>query len=92
MVYHDTKNSSVKLAEIVAKELGQEIKMMHKLHRSAGFKVLKGVDIPAILVEIGYLSNKQEEKLLTSYMYKRLFARSMSQGINNYFTNSKNKQ
>jgi N-acetylmuramoyl-L-alanine amidase len=84
MVYHDTKNSSVMLAQVVAKNLSGDIKMMHKLHRCAGFKVLKGVDIPAILVEIGYLSNKDEEKLLTSYMYKKIFARSMAQGVNEY--------
>lgn len=84
MVYHETKNSSVQLAEATAKELGKEIKMMHKLHRSAGFKVLKGVDIPAILIEIGYLSNAEEEKLLTSYMHKKIFARAVAQGVTLY--------
>jgi len=91
MVYYDTKNSSIKLAESVAKELGKDIKMIHKHHRSAGFKVLKGVDIPAILVEIGYISNKEESKLLSSYMYKKTFSRSMAQGINNYITKNNKK-
>lgn len=91
MVYYDTKNSSIKLAEAVALELGKDMKMMHKLHRSAGFKVLKGVDIPAILVEIGYISNAEESKLLNSYMYKKIFARAMVEGINEYINKNSKK-
>lgn len=91
MVYYDTKNSSIKLAQAVAIELGKDIKMMHKLHRSAGFKVLKGVDIPAILVEIGYISNAEESKLLNSYMYKKIFARAMVEGINDYIIKNNKK-
>lgn len=87
MVYHDTKNSSVKLAEIIAEELSKEIKMLDKYHRSAGFKVLKGVDIPAVLIEIGYLSNSQEEQLLTSYVYKKKFAQALIKAINKYIPN-----
>ena len=34
-------------------------------HRQAGFAVLTSPDIPAALVELGYLSNAQDEKLLT---------------------------
>ena len=89
MVYHDTKNSSVELAEIIAKELTKEIKMIDKYHRSAGFKVLKGVDIPAVLIEIGYLSNKQEEQLITSYIHKKRFAQALIKAINKHYTNTK---
>ena len=35
-------------------------------HRFAGFTVLKSHDIPSVLIEIGFLSNKKEEKKILS--------------------------
>ncbi len=84
MVYQDTKNASINLAQFTTEELRKEVQMMEKSQRSAGLKVLKGVDTPAILIELGYLSNKEEEKLLNSYGYRKRFIRALVQGINKY--------
>lgn len=91
MVYHDTKNSSINLAKITTEELNKEVQMLQKSHRSAGLKILKGVDIPAILIELGYLSNNNEEKLLNSYRYRKLFIKTLAQGINKYTNNIEKK-
>ncbi len=89
MVYQDTQNASVKLAKLVTAALSKEIEMLQIPHRSAELKVLKGVDTPAILIELGYLSNKTEEKLLNSTKHKKLFIRALVQGINKYTSDSK---
>ena len=88
MVYQDTKNASINLAQFITEDLRKEVQMMEKSHRSAGLKVLKGVDTPAILIELGYLSNKEEEKLLNSYGYRKRFIRALVQGVNKYTENS----
>ncbi|HPD61336.1 MAG TPA: N-acetylmuramoyl-L-alanine amidase, partial [Thermodesulfobacteriota bacterium] len=56
---------------ILGKITLEELKKVHGINfpepLQAGFAVLKAPDIPSILVEVGYLSNPQEEKLLTTY-------------------------
>ena len=87
MVYQDSQNSSKKLAKITTEELSKEVQMLEKSHRSAGLRVLKIADIPAILVELGYLSNPGEEKLLNSQEYKKRFVHALVQSINRYNLN-----
>lgn len=89
MVYQDTQNASINLAKITTAALSKEVEMLQKPHRSAELKVLKGVDTPAILIELGYLSNKGEETLLNSIKHKKLFTQGLVQGINKYTENLK---
>ena len=53
-----------------AKTLASELKSVARLHKhplkSAGFKVLKAPDVPSVLIELGYVSNQQDLKQLTS--------------------------
>ena len=51
----------------------------------AGFAVLKAPDVPSILVEMGYLSNRQDEKLLLSRAYQERISTAMARAINRYF-------
>ncbi len=89
MVYNDTFNSSICLANKTKKSFYEsQIKTLPKSHRFSDFRVLKGVDIPAILVEIGYLSNKEEENLLSKSFYRKKIVNALSKGINNYFSNN----
>ena len=82
MVYHDTKNASISLAKSITEALDKEVNMLNKSHRSAGFRVLKGVDIPAVLIELGYLSNQEEEKILISHKHKQILTQALVHGIN----------
>ena len=52
--------------------------------KQAGFRVLAGASIPAALVEIGYLSNTREERLLRSSSYQAKIADALADGIVNY--------
>jgi N-acetylmuramoyl-L-alanine amidase len=51
----------------------------------AGFVVLKSPDIPSILVETGYISNKREERNLRDRGYQRKLAKAMLKGVRRYF-------
>lgn len=85
IVYQNTNNASIYLAKTITNILKKDIRMLQKPHRSAELKVLKGVDIPAILVELGYLSNKEEEELLNTTKHKKIFTQALVQGLNEYF-------
>ncbi len=63
----DTKNSSALFAEKyveVARKRGH--RLLKRPHRHAGFAVLKSPDIPSVLIELGFLSNNRDIKLLTN--------------------------
>lgn len=59
--------------------------LVKNAHRFAGFVVLKSPNIPSVLVEIGYLSNRQEEKLLQQRSYRAKLAQSISGAVDQYF-------
>lgn len=83
----DTMNTSKVLAESIAKELGKNIRVLPNTHRSAGFAVLKSPDFPSVLVEIGYLSNPTEERLLRTPSYRKKLAVALSRAIDKFFHN-----
>jgi len=80
-----TKKTSASFAEILVKELGNDAKLLDRAHRFAGFAVLTGVDVPSVLVELGYLSNRQEEKLLRTSRYRVKLVRGIKDAVDKYF-------
>ncbi len=81
----ETKNKSVQLAEKMVKTMRGKVKLLKNPHRHAGFAVLKAPDIPSVLVEIGFLTNPQDEKLLNQKEYQNKVVKGLQQGIINYF-------
>jgi N-acetylmuramoyl-L-alanine amidase len=53
--------------------------------RSAGFRVLKAPDVPSVLVELGYVSNRGDLKSLTSEAWRNRTAASITKAIDTYF-------
>lgn len=74
----------------VANNILNNLKVIGKTHKnkvqSAGFAVLKSPNIPSILIEIGYISNPQEEKKLSDPKYQAKLTKGIFRGINSYFT------
>jgi len=65
LTLRETHSFSIQFAEDVVQALDTGgINLINRPHRSAGFRVLKAPDVPSVLVELGYLSNSQDEKLL----------------------------
>lgn len=81
----DTMNTSKVLAEAVAKEFSKTVRVLPDTHRFAGFAVLKAQDIPSILIEIGYLSNKEEEALLRTPAYRTKLAIALTRAVDRFF-------
>ena len=84
-----TKNDSVRFAEMLVEEFRGNIRLLRNHRRFAGFAVLKAPEVPSVLVEMGYLSNRKDEMLLKTDNYHRLFASAMVQAIDNYFRRRK---
>ncbi|CAD7032398.1 N-acetylmuramoyl-L-alanine amidase [Pseudorhizobium endolithicum] len=60
----ETQTFSIALAENVLKSFEGQIGLINNAHRYAGFQVLRAPDIPSVLLELGFLSNPEDEKLL----------------------------
>ncbi|MFP4387083.1 MAG: N-acetylmuramoyl-L-alanine amidase [Alphaproteobacteria bacterium] len=84
---NETMNQSKFLANTLVDTMhSQKIKTLHNPHRYAGFAVLKAPDIPSVLVETGFMSNKSEVRLLTQKQHQQKIATAIHKGINAYFT------
>jgi len=80
-----TNNQSIRLARRLVNDLGHDVAMLNNSHRSAGFAVLKAPDIPSALVEMGCLSNREEEHALRTPSYRQKVAAGIARSINDYF-------
>jgi N-acetylmuramoyl-L-alanine amidase len=89
MTQRGTGNDSRRFADTIVNTFGKGgIRLLPHTHREAGFAVLTSPDIPACLVELGYLSNVQDEKLLTVYQHQMALARSLRGSVDAYFSQS----
>jgi N-acetylmuramoyl-L-alanine amidase len=86
MVQRGTGNQSNRFADSIVGSFGKSgIRLLPRSHREAGFAVLTAPDIPACLVELGYLSNRQDERLLTVSQHQIALARALRGSIDAYF-------
>ena len=60
----------------------------HRPHRSAGFAVLTAPDVPAVLLEVGYLSNKTDERALMQQSHRQKLARAIIKAADAFFAPS----
>ena len=85
LTQRETKNQSARFAELLVNELGRVTMLLPNTHRFAGFAVLKAPDIASVLIEMGYLSNVQDEALLLSPAHRAKLAGAMLRAIDGYF-------
>jgi N-acetylmuramoyl-L-alanine amidase len=73
-----------------ARTLVGELKVAARLHKhplkSAGFKVLLAPDVPSVLLELGYMSTKDDLKQLTSVAWRVRTAQALAQAVDSFFT------
>jgi N-acetylmuramoyl-L-alanine amidase len=81
----DTKNSSSFFAETYIKRVRKNgHRVLRRPHRHAGFAVLKSPDIPAVLIELGFLSNAKDVKLLSNKNSRKRLLISLAGAIDAY--------
>ncbi len=88
MFQREAMNDSAFLAKKILYNLEKTKLAVNRGHRFAGFTVLKSYDIPSVLIEIGFLSNKQEEKKLINSKYLNELSKNLAIAIENYFENN----
>ena len=85
LAQRETMNLSKHFANMLVKRLGEKVKLVRNTHRYAGFAVLKSPTVPSVLVEIGYISNSTEEKLLLSSRHRAKVSRAIVEAVGRYF-------
>ncbi len=81
----ETKKFSYLFARTLVGELRGTAQLVKNPQRSAGFRVLTAHDVPSALVELGYLSNKLDEKLMTTDEWRGRMSAALVAAIDNYF-------
>ena len=82
----ETKAFSVQFARGLVGELRSTARLHREPLKSAGLRVLRAPDVPSVLVELGFVTNKEDVKLLTSEVWRGRIADAMAQAIDRYFT------
>jgi N-acetylmuramoyl-L-alanine amidase len=85
LAQRETKAFSLHLAKTVVTDMKKVARMHKHPMKSAGFRVLKAPDVPAVLIELGYVSNKDDLKQLTSGNWRGKTAGAIRQAIDNFF-------
>ena len=86
MSQRGTVNDSRRLADTIVQSFSRNgIRLLPRTHRQAGFAVLTSPDIPAALVELGYLSPRQDEKLLTVRQHQIALAKALRGSVDAHF-------
>lgn len=77
-----TNELSVRFArDMMVKEVSQSARLVKRPWRSAGFAVLKAPDVPSVLIELGYLTNRKEEHRLRDPGYRRALSAAITRSI-----------
>ncbi len=87
------RDESIALANYVQDSLYSSVAKIHRKTINLGVKqamffVLMGANMPSILAEVSFISNPDEEKLLSSEAYRKILARSIAEGIRTYFSST----
>jgi N-acetylmuramoyl-L-alanine amidase len=80
----ETQAFSVNLARSVVSSFEGQINLINNPHRYAGFQVLRAPDVPSVLLELGFLSNKDDEKLLLDPAWRSKVSGRLVEAVRHY--------
>jgi len=81
----ETKSFSLQFAHKLVGELKTATRLHKTPLKSAGFRVLRAPDVPSVLVELGYVSNRQDLQSLLSETWRNRTAETIAKAIETYF-------
>lgn len=85
LVRRETRVDSVRLANRLVASLDRKVQMLDNPERHAGFVVLKSTQIPSVLVEMGFMSNRHDEAELRRPAHRAVIAGAMRDAVEAYF-------
>nr|WP_275791077.1 N-acetylmuramoyl-L-alanine amidase [Rhizobium gei] len=80
----ETQAFAINLARSVVTSFQGQINLINNPHRHAGFRVLQAPDVPSILLELGFMSNKDDEKLLTDPAWRKKVSGLLVEAVRTY--------
>jgi len=81
-----TKNRSAAFAQLLLASVGEETTLLRRSHRDAGFIVLLAPDVPAVLLEMGFITNAEDEAFLTTKASRNRLVDAVGDSIEAYFS------
>jgi N-acetylmuramoyl-L-alanine amidase len=88
LVQHETRSGSARLQHNAVASLGHDLPLLENPARHAAFAVLKAADIPSVLVEMGFMSNKHDEAALRQAAHRATVAVALHRAIDQYFASN----
>jgi len=85
LAQRDTMNLSKTYAVMLVDELGKRVELLRNTHRFAGFAVLKSPTVPSVLLEIGYISHRDEERQLRDPTHRQRVVDAVFDAISRHF-------
>lgn len=86
LAHRETKTFAHQFARSLVGELRNGIRLHPSPMRSAGFVVLKAPDVPSVLLEVGYMSNKDDLKFLKSDAWRAKMVETVARAIDVFFS------
>ena len=86
LAQRESMNLATKLATRLINELEREVTLVRNSHRFARFAVLKSPDVPSVLIEMGYLSNRDDESALRKDAYRARLMSAVVRGLDAHFS------
>jgi len=81
----ETKNLSIRFASALVDDIGGTMPLNSNPWRRAAFRVLMAPDVPSVLLELGYLSNPEDEALFRSEDWPKREAETVARAIEDFF-------
>ena len=85
LLKRETANFSADFSNTLVKKMTRTVSLSRDPQRSAAFKVLRQADTPSVLIELGYMSHAEDEKLLNSPAWQERVASAISGAVDAYF-------
>jgi N-acetylmuramoyl-L-alanine amidase len=85
LLKRETANFSADFSKTLVQRLRGKVSLSRRPRRSAAFKVLRQADTPSVLVELGYVSHREDAKLLKSVKWQRRVAAAIGTAVDSYF-------
>ena len=85
LTQRETRNQSAAFADLLLDRVGRTSPLLHRGHRDAGYVVLFAPDVPAVLMEMGFITNRDDERRLADAGERKRLMGGVAEAIDGYF-------
>ncbi len=85
LTQNSTRNRSARFAGLLIEHIGDRVDLLPRSHRDAGYFVLLAPDVPAALLEMGFITNPADEERLSDRAQRDRLMDGVAEAIDDYF-------